>query len=554
MKKLFLQMIFFIILVLCFQLGCINVPQDEPIQSAHPIAVVLPTATMGLQPTATLAETAVPTTTPTVMATAVPTATPTPVTIVQEIIPLQFEHLLFPESPERIEEEIRSWMHDPMVSQQRPVEELVLSVSGGKPVLTGAEAEDDIRYLFSILRASYSGYGYFNQNGQFDRAQVQLLAWVEDQTMVDRLSLIQEFVSRLAFIHDCHFSITIDSANSFRLCQHQTYRYWDGMDFIEENGRFLTIHEGKLWELTAVNQQPPHEFLKLSLNAKGEPVYRLGMLSRERPDPFVMTLVSSGGELIEMSEGWKTAVYGVNTSIAYQLGESETGIPIVTSRTFGRHESDLEQFVADADSLRDHPILIIDIRGNGGGNDGWAHDWVTTYVQQEPQYPFVGAVLQTITVLQGKINIIDQYGLAEEWKVNFQTDLQKTIAGEIPQMWHFGVTDTEIGLLDASNLVIVLMDSGSASSAESFVGFLRQLPHVVFIGENTAGTGTFGEIMIFSLPHTGVQVVFGHKLFLQPDLAPFEEVGYQPDLWVPADKALDYALQAIEAGWIQPPE
>jgi hypothetical protein len=65
------------------------------------------------------------------------------------------------------------------------------------------------------------------------------------------------------------------------------------------------------------------------------------------------------------------------------------------------------------------------------------------------------------------------------------------------------------------------------------------------------GCRPFGDLTIYRLPNSGLQVQLTNKLFLEPDLASTQGIGYLPDLWVPAGKALPYALAAIKRGWLQ---
>jgi hypothetical protein len=78
----------------------------------------------------------------------------------------------------------------------------------------------------------------------------------------------------------------------------------------------------------------------------------------------------------------------------------------------------------------------------------------------------------------------------------------------------------------------------------------RQVENVVIVGENTAGALTFGQVSVHQLPHSKLRVVLPIKLNAATDLEWREERGFLPDLWVPAEEALNHAVAAARAGTI----
>jgi len=96
------------------------------------------------------------------------------------------------------------------------------------------------------------------------------------------------------------------------------------------------------------------------------------------------------------------------------------------------------------------------------------------------------------------------------------------------------------------NLVIILMDNRTTSAGEVFVGYLRQLENVLFVGANTHGNFVSAAIIRTSLQFSNLDIVFGSQLNLRPDLSQFEGVGFMPDLWVPPGESLERVLAFIE--------
>jgi C-terminal processing protease CtpA/Prc len=72
----------------------------------------------------------------------------------------------------------------------------------------------------------------------------------------------------------------------------------------------------------------------------------------------------------------------------------------------------------------------------------------------------------------------------------------------------------------AGNLV-VLVDRKCAGSCESFVAMLKQLPHAIIVGENTAGLGASYS---YRLPRSGI--------WMRASVEAIDAAGIQPDFFI----------------------
>lgn len=479
-------------------------------------------------------------------ATAVRTLSPTPTPTIPSVVPLHFDHLQDVLPVDEIDARLASWLFEPDVANALPLEVLADISAGGEAVITAEQAEEDISYLFALLKNGYAGYGFFNENGRFDRVQAQLKAAIEaqGQTQVSRVWLLQQIVTHLDFVQDCHFYIDI-----FSPCRQQYFWYVADWYFYEEDGRYFTEQEGERWWLTTVAGESPENVLKLTFDELGTPAYLLGQLANYQPEESLLTFDLPDGDSFEEMVEWETAVFAP-PMITYETYRTNNGIPVVVSRLFPAEDEKLDQFVADAADLADEPIVVVDIRANGGGSSQWGEQWLENLTDVMPASPYFTVVLWTETALQGSLNgaIKDGYeGPVIDIFNNWLEQLQNEPGG-----WIKASLPTSVKIPNDDQLVVVLIDKGTASSGEWFVGSLLQLENVVLVGENTQGAGQFGEVANFVLPNSGLPVQFGTKLFLPPDLSFTEGIGYLPDVWVPTDQTLDKTLAAIEAGWLQP--
>ncbi len=518
--------------------GC-AAPAATPTTVAPTATPVPPTHTATV--TATLPPTSTPTHTP-VPPTLVPTATP----IVLQVKPLHFDHSVAILPANVFQERLSQWQFLADPADELAASKLALSQAQENKSLTRAQAEEDIEYLFLLLKHGYAGYGAFNQNDNFERARTALLDELSTQESLSSDWLKQQLGSRLAFLADCHLSIAGN-----RFCEHADYWYWDGIDFFGDNDRFWYWGSGgKRW-LESVNGKAPSEFLKFTLNRHGDPVYQLGVLARKRPDDFALE-ISSGDVSRETLRGaWNRSPFASDRTIYART--TQEGIPVIATRRLSGDDNALQKFVAEATGLRREPVFILDLRGNPGGSSSWADRWIRNLTGAIPQSPYISTELQTRTTVMGKINIFRPEGsLLPEQYNNYKTMLDQFETGRKKRGW----TETRIPrfvvLPNPRQLVIVLIDRGVCSSAEWFVGYLKQLENVVFVGENSLGCHPYGDVTSYKLPNSGLPIQLDNKLFLEPDLVDRHGVGYLPDLWAPANQALPYALAAIKKGWLQP--
>jgi len=206
----------------------------------------------------------------------------------------------------------------------------------------------------------------------------------------------------------------------------------------------------------------------------------------------------------------------------------QSGIKILENRRLWErdNESDLDEFPSTGRTLRDEPILILDLRGNGGGNDGLASDWIEQYTGQAPNY---GMMFRQVRLNSLTVN-----------------ELNQGIESASPPSWQVGDYGNEHRFIPNKNLLIVLMDNRIGSAGDTFVGYLRQLENVLFVGANTMGVLTTGNVGSAVLPYSRLKVNFGVSLNVRTDLSQFEGIGFVPDLWVAPNDALERTLKFIE--------
>jgi hypothetical protein len=429
-------------------------------------------------------------------------------------------------------------------ADELPVAQLTIAPPQNKATLTRVEAEADVKYLFLLFKHGYSGYGFYNENNNWERAQEAILQDLAKQETISGNDLASRISKQLAFINDGHMAI-----GNQKFFQHQDYWHWDGMDFFKEGERFWNWGAGGKQWLEAVNGKPPAAWLKYALNSQGDPVYQLGTLSPQKPDDFTLEISRADGKRAQQTGFWLRAAF-TSDGAAYTRVVQD-GIPVIVNRTLSGSATALKSFQDDAPQLRKEPVVVLDLRGNGGGSSSIAENWVRNFSGVNPKSPYISTELGTRTTFIGKLNVMATWPDMTS-SIDYKSLVAQLDSGARKRGWSdFRVPQYAV-VPNPNQLLIVLTDSRICSSGEWFLGVLKQLENVVFVGENSMGCRPFGDLTIYRLPNSGLQVRLTNKLFLEPDLASTQGIGYLPDLWVPASKALPYTLAAIKRGWLQP--
>lgn len=165
--------------------------------------------------------------------------------------------------------------------------------------------------------------------------------------------------------------------------------------------------------------------------------------------------------------------------------------------------------------------LVLDMRGNGGGNSAMA-DHIFSYLHPEPFRVFskyrVKLSAEALTAEPGLLQYRDLEGMVITWDMTEERP-------EVPENSYRGA-------------VCLLVDHGTFSSATAFAAMFRDYAVGEIIGYETGGVPTtFGDVLTYSLDHSGIPYGVSYKQFFPPHPRPGDdEHGVIPD--VTADEVL----------------
>lgn len=384
-----------------------------------------------------------------------------------------------------------------------------------RPVnISREQAVEDVEYFFNSLRNQYAAYEIFGGIKTFDEIKMNIInTMVSDTINVNNLTKVIK--ENLQIINDAHFKF-----DGYTLAKRKAFYTNPMYIFSSDNGSFTFVKDDKIYYLrnVTINNVPLdlEDSLYPVLDSDGQEKYQFGII---KPIDGSITLVDFTYSLNPKDkevEKDRTFLYQYKVEISNDLKiyheEVINGIKVIQINRFypqnAEEELMLSNFTNSFEGVSGNMPVIIDLRFNPGGDSSYADAWA----------------MNTFGISTILGNYFTAYLTEQGWSESSFIS-QSPIKNDIP--------------------IYVLTSVVTASSAEGFSKFLRNIENVTIIGENTMGCQLVGNIKSFVLPHSQIGTSFGSALFMEKNLIPIEGIGFSPDLWTDPMTALDYTLTYI---------
>jgi hypothetical protein len=389
---------------------------------------------------------------------------------------------------------------------------------------------DDLVFLRRALRKQYIGYPEllqrpdFDVEALFDQHIARLRAGPAKVKFAD--SAMALFLELKRHINDGHFGmrgVDLDPRKSYVEYQAAVSGpapSLAGCTVPQASPTTLRLvpllaADGKQGQLVTVSARPQGDTLELACNDK-----RISLTARP---------------LVSREDGmWDKPVY------EWRRAGSAA---IIRIRRFGGPPAQLallEQLVKDYPQHRRAPVIVFDLRGNGGGNDGYAYDWIDQAKRgawssgQWALYP-AGSFIPWLEWNQEVWAAIDQDRVDDPASVAKREDIRKrwpaSAAELLPQLK--ALPRQSEAKQPYKGRIFVLVDRLAGSSGESSAMALRAALGARLVGERTGGFQEYGNVRILALPRTRLALNFATKrnYFQQPA----EAVGQPVDVYLPPE-------------------
>ena len=221
------------------------------------------------------------------------------------------------------------------------------------------------------------------------------------------------------------------------------------------------------------------------------------------------------------------------------LSEMRGDVAVIAFKTLRmqNHRAEFEEVERKMDDLlAESSALIVDLRGNGGGN---------SRPTDKLAYRLYGANVPSAKRAFIRVTpdaaIVHGRKMHPEWLEFPRGDapvlLTEDIGTDIPLFEH-----NKAGYRKP---IYVLIDGETGSGAEMFCTRMKPHPYVKFVGDNTAGCEVYGDVGRVCLPGSHILFVFG-CVYRELEQKNFELNGYAPDIRVPTGgDAFQVAMQDL---------
>ena len=184
--------------------------------------------------------------------------------------------------------------------------------------------------------------------------------------------------------------------------------------------------------------------------------------------------------------------------------------------------------------------LILDVRGNPGGNSSSSQEMIRLIYTNPIIYP-AWKYRSSVELINAKSALLTKLlkdGSSK--RVEFEQKRLKNLRANPGQLVTGG--DSIVRTADSVNRyperVALLVDKGSASSAEFFSFESKQCKKVTLFGENTAGVMDYGEVQNFNLScgNYVVSIPWGRNGWIDRFGFRIDNIGFVPDVPISSTK------------------
>ncbi|MCK5126654.1 MAG: hypothetical protein KAR42_10390 [candidate division Zixibacteria bacterium] len=316
----------------------------------------------------------------------------------------------------------------------------------------------------------------------------------------------------MALLQNSHTSYTDFEEYRIALPLGFEWMYFDD-EWVVVESRILGLRVGDVVDsIDGVTVESLYQKLKPSVCASSESARRGSFkgwaLSTYLSESFTMTLRDHRGDSKTVLINRNSLDERVDSNMTTGSWIKNPDVAYIKIPSFAKQEH-AEDAVNMVDKYKDASSLIIDVRGNPGGN---APSMLTAALMDQPYRRFSESTPISIALFR---YYAESSG---PWWGKFR---------DSHMMWGSSFTSPDNTLFRGK--LIILIDRKTGSAAEDFVVSFKDNKRALIIGENSFGSS--GQPYSYQFGDIG-SISIGTKRVYLPDGSPFEGVGITPDITI----------------------
>lgn len=414
------------------------------------------------------------------------------------------------------------------------------------------QLEDDLEEFCYILENCYAGLDAAKSKGlNIGNEKNAIINQLNNKPVVKISDFAEIIYQRFSpYISDTHFSI--DFFNNCKANYRFTtgYRLYFSDLYVIEKDEIFYVYEyvDKSVKTGSIVQYENLTNYLYEYPAKGKNVYRFGFFSDKFESKINIRINNKVFEIALYSEVTNKEAF------SFFIKQYRKAVYIRYNRCIFNNEEEklkLQDFSNSAEQCKNKDFIILDIRGNYGGADLYSLKFFSDlYFNNKNKsekflknYKGYVRAVYSLASVQSSIYSLKKYcdiSIPDiEKEINKLIKLEKKLTQK-PQKIIETNYESKINFNKPAykGKIIILTDRGVASSGESvleqaYLFFNKN--QVIQIGTNTAGCGSFGNVLSYHLSNSGLQINCGFTDFTKKvnksNKFHGEGKGFYPDYW-----------------------
>lgn len=207
------------------------------------------------------------------------------------------------------------------------------------------------------------------------------------------------------------------------------------------------------------------------------------------------------------------------------------GVRVVRIRSLDstRDSDELEAGVAGAPDDFDHRQIVVDLRGNTGGDDGYVLRWMRDFIPQSARLHAPSFELRVQDTQLNRWNLVALFDLlGEQLPASFRTTVHRPDPTDVLEHTMVDDGSVSVGSSPWRGAMMIVIDGRSGSSAESATLMLQRAFGARIVGVASFGSIDYGNVCPYLLPDSGMQIQIPTRANNWPRRIDF--TGIRPDV------------------------